>query len=281
MTGRIAVLLALFMIALSNTATACYCIGFKPSLDGASMYNVVILDPDEADSSLVRGLAERGTIVLAYINIGYAEEWRSYWINVSRAGIVHGPTEYEGEYFVEYWSPAWRSIILGYARKALAEGFTGVYLDNIDAAMVLREEKPGWAGNVDPVEAIIELVSSVDSVAGLVYVNIGAAVGLLYNNSLLNHVDGVLREEVFHQLDGLGRLSSNPYSGVKTVLDALVYARMRGKTVIVVEFVTSLPEALIYSVFYSMLGLNVILQSSLDPYYEDYPITLNPGSGIV
>jgi cysteinyl-tRNA synthetase len=80
-------------------------------------------------------------LVLAYMSIGEAEDYRYYW----QPGWFKDPPgwmgaenpEWEGNYAVEYWNSDWQDIIFGsadsYLGRILATGFDGVYLDKIDA----------------------------------------------------------------------------------------------------------------------------------------------------
>lgn len=80
-------------------------------------------------------------LVVAYISIGEAEEYRYYW----QPGWATRPPswlgaenpQWEGNYAVRYWDEAWQSIILGtdssYLDQLLAAGFDGAYLDKVDA----------------------------------------------------------------------------------------------------------------------------------------------------
>ena len=80
-------------------------------------------------------------LVLAYINIGSAENFRYYW----EGNWVMGDPKwikkkYEGyrdEFYVEFWNPEWQKIIYGnnnsYMKKILDAGFDGAYLDNVEA----------------------------------------------------------------------------------------------------------------------------------------------------
>ena len=78
-------------------------------------------------------------LVLAYVNIGAAEDYRYYWQPDWRIGDppwLAAPYDgYEDEIFVEYWSPEWQAIIFGspeaYIDRVLAAGFDGAYLDNV------------------------------------------------------------------------------------------------------------------------------------------------------
>jgi cysteinyl-tRNA synthetase len=80
-------------------------------------------------------------LVVCYINIGAAENWRYYWNPKWKLGspaFLKKPYEgYENEIYVEYWDPAWQKIIYGnddsYLKKIIDAGFDGVYLDNTEA----------------------------------------------------------------------------------------------------------------------------------------------------
>lgn len=80
-------------------------------------------------------------IVLAYLSIGEAEDYRFYW---QRDWAVAPPAwlgaenpDWPGNYAVHYWDPAWQALILdgpgSYLDAIIDAGFDGVYLDRIDA----------------------------------------------------------------------------------------------------------------------------------------------------
>jgi cysteinyl-tRNA synthetase len=80
-------------------------------------------------------------LVIAYISIGSAENYRYYW----KPGWKKGnpawlKKKYEGyhdELWVEFWNPEWQKIIFGndgsYIKKIIDAGFDGAYLDNVEA----------------------------------------------------------------------------------------------------------------------------------------------------
>jgi len=80
-------------------------------------------------------------LVIAYMSIGEAENYRYYWQSSWKAGspdwIVRENPNWEGNFKVKYWNSAWQKIILGnqssYLNKIINAGFDGVYLDIIDA----------------------------------------------------------------------------------------------------------------------------------------------------
>ncbi|MBN1151145.1 endo alpha-1,4 polygalactosaminidase [candidate division WOR-3 bacterium] len=80
-------------------------------------------------------------LVLSYMSIGEAEDYRYYWKNEWNTDPpdwlgVENP-DWPGNFRVEYWNPQWQDIIFGndssYTKKIIDAGFDGVYLDIIDA----------------------------------------------------------------------------------------------------------------------------------------------------
>lgn len=80
-------------------------------------------------------------IVISYVNVGAAENWRQYWkkgwkVN-NPAWIKKEYAGYEDEFYVEFWHEDWKKIIFGnddsYVKKILDAGFDGAFLDNVEA----------------------------------------------------------------------------------------------------------------------------------------------------
>jgi cysteinyl-tRNA synthetase, unknown class len=75
--------------------------------------------------------------VVSYLSIGEAESYRGYWQSNWKLGspswLGGVDADWEGNYWVHYWDPAWQQIIYRYIDAIIAAGFDGVYLDRIDA----------------------------------------------------------------------------------------------------------------------------------------------------
>lgn len=83
-------------------------------------------------------------LVLAYLSIGEAEDYRFYWKRYygwlwglfGPAWLGRENREWRGNYAVRYWLPSWAQIIYAgdnsYLDRIVAAGFDGVYLDKID-----------------------------------------------------------------------------------------------------------------------------------------------------
>ncbi len=113
---------------------------------GETAFDLVITTMDVAGSSpdTVPALKDSpggDKLVLAYMSIGQAEDYRYYWdpsweedpppwLDVS-------DPEWRGDFWVRYWDPGWQRIVFGtpdsYLDRIIALGFDGVYLDRVDA----------------------------------------------------------------------------------------------------------------------------------------------------
>jgi cysteinyl-tRNA synthetase len=90
-------------------------------------------------------------IVLAYMSIGEAEDYRYYWKKewekrkTEPAWIFDENKNWKGNYKVFYWMAGWQKIIYGtseaYLDKILNAGFDGVYLDIVSAYEFYEELK--------------------------------------------------------------------------------------------------------------------------------------------
>ncbi len=80
-------------------------------------------------------------LVICYMSIGEAEDYRYYWQSEwdkdKPEWLDKENPDWEGNYKVWYWEKEWQDIIFGndnsYLKKILDAGFDGVYLDIIDA----------------------------------------------------------------------------------------------------------------------------------------------------
>ena len=112
-------------------------------------YDIIIIDLFYNETSLTHNeivslkLKENGgtRLVIAYMSIGEAEEYRYYWQTEWEtnppAWLVGENPHWPGNYKVHYWNEDWQDIIFGnsdsYCKRILDAGFDGVYLDIIDA----------------------------------------------------------------------------------------------------------------------------------------------------
>lgn len=86
-----------------------------------------------------------GRRVVAYVSIGEAEDYRSYWQkswdadkdgkpDVAAPKFLHTENpDWKGNYRVRYWQPDWQALMLPAVDKVVEQGFDGIYLDIVDA----------------------------------------------------------------------------------------------------------------------------------------------------
>ena len=115
----------------------------------ATNYDLLIMDlffeDDQFTAEEINQLRQKANggrrLVIAYMSIGEAENYRYYWNPEWKRGnpswLDKENSKWKGNYKVRYWNPEWKSIILGddksYLSRIINAGFDGVYLDIIDA----------------------------------------------------------------------------------------------------------------------------------------------------
>lgn len=202
-------------------------------------------------------------IVLAYMSIGEAEDYRYYfdtsWIDGSGGLTGSAPDylapqnpEWPGNYKVRYWDPEWQAILFGtasganksYLDRIIDAGFDGVYLDIIDAYEFFgpdgeMEERPTAAADmIDLVLAIARYARETRGVTDfLVFPQNGAAIlDEEGGDDYLNAVDGIGAEDTFYSgdEDNDNDLDLDWAGEVTPYLDRFVAA---GKTVLATDYV--------------------------------------------
>lgn len=115
---------------------------------GNTNYDLLIIDRDfngqplsrEEVASLKKKANGARRLVYAYMSIGEAESYRSYW---DPSWDIHQPSwleagnpEWEGNYKVKYWKEEWHHILYGsessYLDQIINAGFDGAFLDVVD-----------------------------------------------------------------------------------------------------------------------------------------------------
>ncbi len=138
---------AMNYLYLINTENYVLKSGFINAI-AATNFDVIIIDLFFSDTALTADDINRLKIkanggkrlVISYINIGAAENYRYYW---EKDWELHHPEwikkEYEGysnEFWVEFWVEEWQKLIYGndssYIKKIIDAGFDGAYLDNVE-----------------------------------------------------------------------------------------------------------------------------------------------------
>jgi uncharacterized protein (TIGR01370 family) len=205
--------------------------------------------------------ADGDRLVLSYLSIGEAEEYRDYWDPAwdadgdgepdAGAPSWLGPMnpEWPGNYKVRYWEAGWQQILLGAGgtlEPILDAGFDGVYLDIIDAYFYWSEDAP--AAELRPMEdtaedmiALIEAIGAAGRASDPdfeIFPQNGEYVGYDAGDQmdrLLDAIDGFGVEDVFCPGDAEEDNDFEPDEGRLEVLDEVIDA---GKVVLAVDYLT-------------------------------------------
>lgn len=186
-------------------------------------------------------------VVLAYLSIGEAENYRFYWNPAWTPGSPAwlGPPnpDFPDNYKVRYWDPAWQSVIFGtsgasgsYLDQIIAQGFDGAYLDVIDAFEFWgpdgNNERPAAA------QAMVDCVAALASYARaqkpgfLVFPQNGSQLGVV-DPSYITTVDGIGAEDTWTVGNGFQRRYHTDH--VTAWLDLF---RDAGKPVLAIDYPT-------------------------------------------
>ncbi len=215
-----------------------------------SKYDLVVLEPTRTDwssedrafdtAAMVRRIKESAghngehrKLVIAYIDIGEAEDWRWYW-NWSKNWDCQGdppadwpdyivacdPDGWVGNYPVAYWDAAWKDVMI-YGQnqssaphgdytsaidEAIRSGFDGIYLDwvegfeNVDVAA--RAQQDGK----DPAAEMIQFIGEMRAYArsrvpGFLIVQQNAAELIDGRAQLTNVIDAIAQEAIWYDGD--------------------------------------------------------------------------------
>ena len=186
----------------------------------------------------------RRRIVLSYLSIGEAEQYRFYWQGswCQRAtapkwiGAVN--PNWPGNYPVRFWDADWQRLMLdgpdSYLAKIQAQGFDGIYLDRADVWSEWTRERP--SAERDMVTFLSRISAAARGRDRGFLVVMQNAEELLAHRTVRRALDGVAKEDLLHGVN----FTEAPNSA-GTVSDALTHlkrARRDGLPVFAVEYLS-------------------------------------------
>ncbi|MDR7038080.1 cysteinyl-tRNA synthetase [Methylobacterium sp. BE186] len=213
----------------------------------ASALDLIVLDPvvdgariNIAESPNLRVRPDGGRrLVLAYLSVGEAESYRSYWQASWREAPPDwlGPENprWPGSFAVRYWHPSWQSMITGEggAIEALcAAGFDGVFLDRVDAYGDWRERET--AARREMIDLIARLSARAKALRPGFVVVAQNAEPLLTNDAYCGAIDAVSKESLLYNLHGAG--VENTDDDIRWSLTYLERARGYGLPILAIEY---------------------------------------------
>jgi cysteinyl-tRNA synthetase len=215
-------------------------------------FKLGIVDPDSTGltASQLSTLEGAGKSVISYLSIGEAEDYRSYWQsswNTNPPSWMLGENpDWNGNYQVKFWDPAWQKIIIDKAVSLASTGYDGLMLDVVDVYGV--SSVASAAGGEDNARAL--MVTFVKAIAAATKA-INPNFKIIQNNALdlltvnpndpssatntayLAHIDGVLAESTFYNPNNT-KTSWGAWN-----LQYLDHAVDAGKSVLVIDYPSS------------------------------------------
>ncbi|MFX0115660.1 MAG: endo alpha-1,4 polygalactosaminidase [Candidatus Hodarchaeota archaeon] len=163
--------------------------GFLDTLR-ATTYDLIIMDlfyeegelnQTEIASLKIKANGGATRLIIAYMSIGEAEDYRYYWESswetAQPSWLVEENPDWEGNYKVQYWDSNWQDIFFGnedsYARRIVEAGFDGIYLDIIDAYEYFEEnhgKSEDKDGDSNPIAGFSLVISVGALITGVILV---------------------------------------------------------------------------------------------------------------
>ena len=180
-------------------------------------------------------------IVIAYMSIGEAEDYRFYWQSSMNPGNpawldVENP-DWQGNYKVHYWHPEWQAIIFKYIDRLLAAGFDGAYMDIIDAY-----EYYAVRGRDSAAQEIVEFVAAIAAYARardpdflIIPQNAPELATLI--PAYLDSIDGIGQEDIYYGYDDDDQ--PTPPAITAEVEGDLDVFKKAGKLVLTIDYATA------------------------------------------
>ena len=221
----------------------------------ASDHDLLVIEPTVATAEgqrrhLTREEVERlrsrpggeRRIVLAYLSIGEAEEYRSYWqphwLTSPPPFLIAENCQWKRNHLVRFWDDSWKQLVFGAADSQLAQlmsaGFDGVSLDRVDVYEDIETIYP--AARSQMIKLVSEIAEAARHLKPGSIVMAHNAESLLTDPGYRNVVDAVLKEDLLYGVAATDR--PNTTAAIDWAERHLGLFRQEGKAVLVAEYLT-------------------------------------------
>ena len=206
-------------------------------------------------------------IVLAYLSVGEAEDYRFYWdaawSDVPPDWLMPENPEWPGNFPVRYWDSDWQNLIFAtpgsYIDHIIGAGFDGVYLDRVDAfdlpdRNLTLDERKRWM--VKLVTALAQHARAFDPDFLIIPQN---GEELLTDPVYVATINGLGKEDLFFGVDGDG--IRNHASDIRASLNLISNLTRAGKPVFLVEYLTRRDDIIMTRIDADKLGMPLFIGS--------------------
>lgn len=212
-----------------------------------SHYDMLVLEPTRTDWSsddknfdtkamverlkqTAAGDGEHRKLLIAYIDIGEAENWRWYWTwsedwvqGDPRPAdwpdyiLTHDPDGWEGNFPVAYWDEEWKNIVMygnglssapygdysSIIDEVIKSGFDGIYLDWVEGFENTQVIKRAQADGVDPAVEMIKFIDEMRAYANqrkpdFIIIQQNAAALCEGHPELFSKIDAIAQEAIWY-----------------------------------------------------------------------------------
>lgn len=186
-------------------------------------------------------------IVLSYLSIGEAEDyrvyWRQEWDSAPPSWLGRENPEWPGNFAVRYWDPEWKKLIFGepgsFLDVILKQGFDGVYLDKVDGFFDWPEDPQAIPAIKAFIAEIAAYAKAIDPDFLIVQQN---AEELMDDPAHVAVIDGLAKEDLFFGVDGDG-IRNDPEMVEWSLAMICRLQAADNKLVIIVEYALTLEDA--------------------------------------
>lgn len=166
-------------------------------------FDIAVIDIDDANFSLseIKELQNQNKIIVSYLSIGEAENYRNYWIegdydNNPPDFIDEQNPDFPDNYKVDFWDPEWKKIVFDRLNEIIDAGYDGVYLDIIDAYFYY-EQKGRSSARKEMEDFVTEIARrGRERKPGFVVIPQNSP-ELVEDNEYLSVIDGLGKEDTF------------------------------------------------------------------------------------
>ena len=177
-------------------------------------FDVLVVDAGSGDGSWGLGAADLARLkkkpdgsrrlVLAYMNIGEAEDYRYYWKSAWKkkppAWMGSANCRWKGDHRVQHWSPEWQAILFGnpqsYLGRLMRLGYDGIYLDRVDIFYHWRAAR--WQAASEMVDLVVAMSQWAKSQNGDFLVVPQNGEELVSDARYLAAIDGLGKEDMLY-----------------------------------------------------------------------------------
>lgn len=201
--------------------------------------------------------------VIAYLSLGEAEDYRSYFSTLPKELILFENKNWKGNYVLKYWYPQWHEIIYkrdnSLLNNIINQGFDGVFLDVVD---VYKRFNDKALAAKRMAKLVINLSVMAKTTNPKFLVNIQNGFDILMDlpqdlrDQFLNSVDGISIEAHFFNYTP-DEVVLNPwFKDLEPVIDMY---RKAGKSLYMIEYVVDEKQRRIVEAYCKENGIKLLL----------------------